>query len=158
MELLGAVIGVADVAARTTSKVWALCENWRDAPHDFHRLKDDLTRIQLFFRETQEGLSSAPHMHRAWKEESDTDAKSAPRFPGDTSSLGRLLEVGMGVLRRLEHMVDDLRGTSGLEDGDVLRRSRRLKWMANAAKVNKLKQELGDVTTGICRFLVVRNV
>ncbi len=152
MELLGAIIGVADVAARTTSKVWALCESWTDAPHDFHRLKDDLTRIQLFFRETQEGLSSAPH--RSWKEESDPDTL----VDTDTSSLGHLLEVGMRVLKRLEHVVDDVRGANGLGDGDVLRRSRRLKWMANAHKVSKLKQELGDVTTGICRFLVVRNV
>ena len=156
MEFLGAIIGVADVTARTTSKVWALCESWKDAPSDFHKLKDDLTRIQLFFRETQEGLSSAPS--RPSRRECDADTGSSIHISSDASNLGHLLEAGTGVLNRLEHVVDDLRGSNGTGDDYVLRRGRRLKWMAYAGKVSKMRQELGDITSGICRMLVVRNV
>ena len=53
MEIAIAVFSLTTVAARASSKLWALSGEWRDAPADLHKLRDDVSAAERFFREIQ---------------------------------------------------------------------------------------------------------
>ncbi|RSL44018.1 hypothetical protein CEP54_014856 [Fusarium duplospermum] len=58
MELLVAIVGVADVTARASTGLWKLCEQWRDAPKEIRLLRDDLVQANAFFAQIQKGLAA----------------------------------------------------------------------------------------------------
>lgn len=145
MEALG-ILGVVTATARVTSTVWSLGESWLDAPRDFHRLKDELRRVQLFFDETNQAMNSLEFAQA-----------SEIRTPRD-DGLSCLLLEGATILERLEGVINDLKGESGRGDQEELRKRRRLKWMANAQKLSRLRCELGGVTSAICQLLIIRSV
>lgn len=49
IEVVGAAIGVAGVTARSTHRLWKLCEAWREAPREVFPLLDGLQRAQEFY-------------------------------------------------------------------------------------------------------------
>jgi len=59
MELIAATIGVIDVTTRTSSHVWKLCNNWKDAPRELHHLRDDMVRTHEFFLQVRTGIKTA---------------------------------------------------------------------------------------------------
>jgi len=146
MEVPFGVIAIVGTAARVTSKTWSLSESWIDAPRDFHRLKDELARIRLFFDETKEGMMSNPA------------TTTGSRMPPPEDDLDRLLGMGADIMRQLELIIDDLSGNEGLNEEGELRKRRRMTWMVNTNKISRLRSELGDLASGICRLLIVRNV
>jgi hypothetical protein len=145
MEPLG-ILGVAGAVTRVSSKVWALSESWIDAPRDFHRLKDELARTRIFFDEAQQGVLAVLPA-----------SEKGTRTPAE-SNLAQLLDAGTNILESLEQIIDTLRGTKGLNDDGELRKRRRLSWMANAERMGRLRSELNDMVSGLCRLLIVRNV
>ncbi|KAK5653204.1 hypothetical protein OQA88_9102 [Cercophora sp. LCS_1] len=145
MEAVAAVIGIADVTIRTSSKLWALCNAWREAPSDLHRLRDDLTRTELFFAETREGLVS-------------TSPQAGLNEKVILLDLKRLLDQGGLVIQEVEDIVDQLWDGTASSPSDVLNARRKLTWLKNATKINKLRKELGTVLSAVCRVLVVQNV
>lgn len=149
MEAVGAIFGIADIALRTSSKLWTLSGAWRDAPAELHRLSDDLDRTQRFFAETQEGINTMYTLgarvlgesHASWRE------------------LERLLDEGHAVLRQIEKFVDSLdEGSAGLDGIKELGKRRRIIWMTSARKIQKLRDELRNITSTICRLLIAQNV
>ncbi|KAF5006895.1 hypothetical protein FDECE_6754 [Fusarium decemcellulare] len=98
MELLAAIIGVADVTARASTGLWKLCEQWRDAPKDVHLLRDDLVQANAFFVQIQKGIS----MEQA----RGVDASSWP--PACIHELKRLLHEGQTLVLGVQKMVDEL--------------------------------------------------
>src|SRR5512140_480248 len=128
MEVAAAIIGVSEVAIRTTSKLWKLSNAWREAPEELHRLRDDLSRTQQFFDEVRHNSISAT-FSRSWNEESPTQAE-----------LRRLLLEGSRILEKIEDVVDKLTGGQGrLEKLGTLGKMRRILWMANAQKIAGLR-------------------
>ncbi|KAK0611445.1 hypothetical protein B0T14DRAFT_571331 [Immersiella caudata] len=104
MELAAAILGVTDIAARTGSKVWSLSHALLDAPDDFHRLGDDITRTQQFFGEVKEGTLCLKN-HRLvarFGEESE-----------DQRDFQRLLSDGADLLQRIEGIIDKLIQVNG---------------------------------------------
>lgn len=150
MEAVGAIIGIADCTLRTTSKLWSVTSAWRDAPADLHRLRDDLSRTQRFFAETQEGINAMYALgskvqgesHASWRE------------------LERLLDEGYAVLRQIEKFVDSLnRPSSGPSDESrELGKRRRIIWMTSVRKIQKLRDDLKGIVSNVCRLLIAQNV
>ena len=58
LSIIAAVVGVADVAGRTSNSIWRLCDAGRDAPRDVHELRDELTRASEFFSGLERGLTT----------------------------------------------------------------------------------------------------
>jgi len=50
MEIVAAAIGVSNVTARVSSKIWCLCEPWEDAPQDVYQLRDKLVSRRPILR------------------------------------------------------------------------------------------------------------
>ncbi|KAK0724120.1 ankyrin repeat-containing domain protein [Lasiosphaeris hirsuta] len=148
MEAVGAIVGIADVALRTSSKLWSLSSAWRDAPEDLHRLQDDLARTQRFFSETGEGINALYAMGPGSQKESHASWRE----------LERLLDDGADVLRRIEQFVDSLQRTNLLGEPKELGKRRRVIWMTSARKVAKLRTQLKSITGHACRLLIAQNV
>jgi hypothetical protein len=154
MEIAAAVIGVADVAARASSKLWALSAAWRDAPLDLHSLRDDLTRTERFFGEIRQSL--------------DRISLTQPGSMCDIFMLGsdlhELLDEGSVALRRVEAIVDSF---SAIKYADTKTHSdkaremgsrRKILWLRQSRKVTRLRQELTHIKSSICRILIAQNV
>ncbi|KAK3687409.1 ankyrin repeat-containing domain protein [Podospora appendiculata] len=153
MEVLGVIIGVTGITIRTSSKIWSLCSAWRDAPKDLHRLCNDLTRAQRFFCETQHGISAI------FPEATATTAKAHRWAAASREDLQVLLAQGEAVLKHIEDLADRLqRG----DDWDMkmfdLSKRRRAIWLRNAHKVARLRRELSEIISNICRLLITQNV
>ncbi len=152
MEAIGAVVGVADVAMRASLKLWSLSGAWRDAPEDLHKLRDDLSRTQRFFAETQGGIDSMYSL------------ASRPGFQRSEShaswrELERLLDQGAAVLQEVEQFIDSLDRPDGLDGGiKELSKRRKIIWMSSSRKVGKLRNDLRNITSTICRLLIAQNV
>jgi hypothetical protein len=146
MEVPLGIVAIVGTAARVTSKTWSLSESWVDAPRDFHRLKDELARVRLFFDETHEGMTS-----------STTGGQGLPP-DDDDDDLHQQLGTGADILARIEQVIDEISDKKGVDDEGELRKRRRVKWMANNGRITRLRDELRDVASCICRLLIVRNV
>ncbi|KAK0730747.1 hypothetical protein B0H67DRAFT_562749 [Lasiosphaeris hirsuta] len=48
IKSIAALIGLADVALPTSSRLWTLSDAWRDAPADLRSLRDDLANTERF--------------------------------------------------------------------------------------------------------------
>jgi len=155
MEIAAAVLGVTDVALRASSKLWKLSGMWRDAPADIHSLRDDLVRTERFFAEIRQNVNPA-------------SSRTHPPQRGLITlhhDLEHLVVEGGAVVRRIEAIVDGLLSAEGTEISGSgasrlleLGKRRKLLWLRQARKVAKLRKELGDIRSGICRLLVAQNV
>jgi hypothetical protein len=149
MEAVGAVFGIADVALRTSSKLWTLSGAWRDAPADLERLMEDLARTQRFFAETQEGINTMYGLGSEIQRESQSSLRE----------MERLIDEGYAVLVQIEHFIDSLtRPSESLDGPKELGKRRRIIWMTSAGKVSKLRAELRSITSNVCRLLIAHNV
>lgn len=154
MELAAAIIGVADVALRASSKLWKLSATWRDAPAEIHGLRDDVTRTENFFCEIQQSIKIV-----GWVTHPNLEGQSALHV-----DLAELIEEGAATLRRIEAIVDGLdapvlsgetSNSNMIWNGD---RRKRLLWLRNSMKVAKLRKELCHIRSSICRLLIAQNV
>jgi hypothetical protein len=149
MEAVGAAFGIADIALRTSSKLWTLSGAWRDAPGDLDRLRDDLSRTQRFFAETQEGINAMYSLS------SDVQKESHSSF----REMERLIDEGYAVLQQIERFVDSLTRPTGLDEPrELIGKRRRIIWMTSAGKISKLRNELRSITSNVCRLLIAQNV
>lgn len=131
-------------------------------------------------KNTHHAAESRKQQHQHTKGSRDTAYEGD--VAADSSSrrdLQRLLDKGASVLRVIEGVVDSLaRGSNNQSDSkldsikpDIVKASeslssslrelgkrRRIIWMANARKISRLRKELGDIVTSVCRLLIVQNV
>lgn len=153
MEVLGAVVTITSATIRTTSAVWSLCETWREAPEELHRLLEDLRRAQQFFSETQEGL----------KQSSRLGLGSKTAASAQIDNLHQLLTDGANVIRDIGNLVNRLRkgddggGWEKLKLEEVGKR-RRAMWLRQTWKVARLRKRLKQVTVSLCHLLLAQNV
>lgn len=153
MEVLGAVVTITSATIRTTSAVWSLCDTWREAPEELHRLLEDLRRAQQFFREAQEGLK-----HPSYLKTYDKTTASA-----QIDKLHQLLDDGAAVVGDIGQLVSRLRkgddggGWEKLKLEEVGKR-RRAMWLRQTWKVARLRKRLKQVTVSICQMMVAQNV
>jgi len=153
MEIVGAVIAVTAATVRTTSAVWSLCDAWREAPAELHRLLEDLRCAQQFFGETQEGIQHSPYL------------TNRSGIPSATNDMQRLLGDGADVIKDIGHLVERLRrgprddggGWEELRLEEVGKR-RRAMWLRQTWKVTRLRKRLKNVTARLCHLLVAQNV
>ena len=153
MEIATGVVGLADVAIRAGSKVWKVCEAWRDAPSDLHHLCDDLVRAERFYNETRQGFDAfyaGSSKRLTWK-------------PGPRRDLDKLLDEGKSTLKDIEEIVDKLvpgfpQDNSQLDQPVVLSKKRKATWLNNKSKVVKLRKNLHDNMSTLCRLIIGQNV
>lgn len=150
MEAVGAIVGIADVALRTGSKLWSLFDTWKDAPAELYRLRDELTRTQRFFAETQQGVEALYSIQPKCR--SMTESHASIR------ELELLTAKGLEILQDIDAFVDSLAKPSKLNNLPDLGKRRRITWMANAKRVSKWRSELQTMAADVCRLLVVQNV
>lgn len=153
MEAAAAVIGIADAAARASSKIWNLCEQWKDAPQDIYQLRDELDRADRFFSALKEASNQQFPAHVS--ENISTD-------------LASLLKKGYNTVYTLQLLVDELLCTNYLpgvsaqsrgEDGTVeISKRRRLLWLKRLHKVKRLKGTLKQTTEQTGLYLSLLNV
>ena len=148
MEAVGAAFGIADIALRTSSKLWTLSGAWRDAPGDLERLRDDLSRTQRFFAETQEGINAMYGLCPGVQKESHSSYRE----------MERLIDEGYAVLEQIEEFIDSLNRPTGVDMPRDLGKRRRIVWMTSTGKINKLRNELRSITSNVCRLLIAQNV
>jgi hypothetical protein len=152
MELAAAILGVTDIAARTGSKIWSLSHAWLDAPDDFHRLRDDITRTQQFFGEVKEGTLGLNS--RGFREKTEQELE-------EQSDLQRLLGDGADLLQRIERIIDKLIQVSSqsADSPRELGKRGKIYWIGVVRKeIATLRKELREVRGAICRLLIAQNV
>ncbi|KAK0620872.1 ankyrin repeat-containing domain protein [Immersiella caudata] len=162
MEAVGAILAITEAVLRTSSKIWALSHEWKDAPAEFHQLKDELERTYQFFDDTREGLKTA------WAAEqkgtsTSSDARKAATRKRFLLELGGLLDEGVAVIHEIEEFVDKIEtpkvtGKVKALDSKEIGARRRLAWMTGSRSITQRRAKLKSVVTNICRLLLAQNI
>ncbi|RMJ04690.1 hypothetical protein CDV36_014640 [Fusarium kuroshium] len=151
MELLAAIVGVADVTARASTGLWKLCEQWRDAPKEIHLLRDDLVQANAFFAQIQKGLTAE-----------QARGGSSSRWPPECiRELERLLQDGQALVLGVEKMVDELMSPGIAASGpshQSLSGRRKLLWVTKLRWTSEQRRSLKTLMGKICVSLVSLNV
>ncbi|RTE76955.1 hypothetical protein BHE90_008575 [Fusarium euwallaceae] len=151
MELLAAIVGVADVTARASTGLWKLCEQWREAPKEIHLLRDDLVQANAFFAQIQKGLTAE-----------QARGGSASRWPPECiRELERLLQDGQALVLGVEKMVDELMSPGIAASGpshQSLSGRRKFLWVTKLRWTSEQRRSLKTLMGKICVSLVSLNV
>ncbi|KAJ4328679.1 hypothetical protein N0V84_000870 [Fusarium piperis] len=151
MELLAAIVGVADVTARASTGLWKLCEQWRDTPKEIHLLRDDLVQANAFFAQIQKGLTAE-----------QARGASASRWPPECiRELERLLKNGQALILGVEKMVDELLSqgiAASRPSHQSLSGRRKLLWVTKLRWTSDQRSSLKVLMGKICVSLVSLNV
>ncbi|KAK5651530.1 hypothetical protein OQA88_11984 [Cercophora sp. LCS_1] len=142
MEAVAAIVGVADVTARASSKIWRLCELWKDAPQDVYFLRDDLDRANRFFASLRNSLETLP-----------------PTMGQPLSQdLEGLLGSGHRTISSLQLLLDEFLDDkqAGTRQVVEISKRRKLLWLRSLSKVKRLKGALRQTTeqVGLCLSLL----
>lgn len=148
MEVVACVVGVADVTARASSKIWKLCELWKDAPQDVYLLRDELGRASRFFDALKSGI------------EQSFPASLSPDMLVDFLSL---LDQGHKTVSTLQLLFDDLlapSNDSGKAHSTVLElsKTRKLYWLSRFHKTKRLRSSLRRTTEQIGLYMSLLTV
>ena len=157
MEIVACVIGVADVTARASSKIWRLCELWKDAPQDVFHLRDELDRSSRFFEALKTGMQQ------------QSLPASSSSSPSQTVmvDLTSLLNRGHGTVSALQALFDELlivktdaeKGSSSEKLVAVeLGKRRRVGWLKRFHRIKRLRNSLRQTTDQIGLYLSLLNV
>jgi hypothetical protein len=154
MELVAACVGIADIAARSSSKIWRLTELWKDAPSEIHQLRDDLSYAQEFFGEVRFRATATREL--------------AFRKPASqTQQLCGLLDQGSDILGELEVIIDGLGHPAADADDEPLlgdepvagmSKRRRVTWLLKRRRTHALRLRLKDLLNSICGQLMALNM
>ena len=143
------------MTARASSKIWRLCELWKDAPQDVFHLRDELDRSSRFFEALKIGMQ-----------------QSLPASPSQTVmvDLTSLLNRGHGTVSALQALFDELlivktdaeKGSGhGLSSENVaveLGKRRRVGWLKRFHRIKRLRNSLRQTTDQIGLYLSLLNV
>ncbi|KAK4446073.1 ankyrin repeat-containing domain protein [Podospora aff. communis PSN243] len=162
MEAVGAVLAITEAVLRTSSKIWALSHDWKDAPAEFHQLKDELERTYQFFDDTREGLKTAWAVEQGSASTFSESRKAATR-KRFLLELGSLLDEGIAVIHEIEEFVDRIEapkitGKIKSLDSKEIGARRRLAWMTGSRSITQRRARLKSVVTNICRLLLAQNI
>ncbi len=154
MEVVACVVGVADVTARASSKIWRLCELWKDAPQDAYHLRDELHRAGRFFDALKSGMQHFSSVS-----------------PSQTMlvDLTSLLNQGHHTVSTFQQLFDELLNAGdgvGNDSGDLshqnpvveLGKKRRLRWLKRLHKIKRLRASLRQTTEQVGLYLSLLNV
>jgi len=147
--VVAAAVGIADVAARASSKAWKLCDLWRDAPRDIFLLRDDLDRSARFFVALHQGL------------ERRSDNRKDSEWAAADDELASLLSDGCETLEGLQDIMDSLISPDSVAMPATqldLPKRRRFLWLRRLKEVKKLKVALGNVMSQIGLQLAYLNL
>lgn len=140
ISFLASVLGIADVAGRTSSMIWQLCGTWRDAPEDVHELRDSLIRANEFFLGIRRGL--------------ETEHQRATRTSGwddETSrELDELLRRSEAVMKEVQGLLDRLLDGTNPPDVESLAKRRKLQWLKERGRASQLRHRLQELMFRIC--------
>jgi len=158
MELAFAAVGVADVALRTSSKLWRLCEVWRDAPADIHLLRDEICRAREFFEEVARTIEDSQETFRL-----PADGTHYPKVwaAKSTEELTLLIGRGRDVLGSMEGLIAAVVDEDDDEPGSLLpplATRRKALWLMKRRRAASLVKELKNVVMGICASLLNLNL
>jgi len=147
MEIVAIVVGVADVTARASSKIWHLCEVWKDAPEEVCQLRDELDRAGRFFASLQNAIQQS-------------FPASVP--PSTSADLKSLLNKGRCTIITMQVFLDELCSTKEAlgqctQVGE-LGKSRRLLWMRRKKKIKKSWATLRHTIEHIGLYLSLLNM
>lgn len=147
MDPVSAALSIASTAAATCSVVWKVCEQWRDAPTDVHQLKDTVLQANEFFQGVKYNL------------ETNGTSTVISKTASSSSELEKLLQEGESALNGIRLLLDSLLNGSDLCGNQPdLNRRRRLKWLKNLHKANKLRKRVKEVTAQTCALLISQNM
>ena len=181
MDIAVSVINITNVTLRASSKLWELSGEWRDAPADLHKLRDEMSAAENFFREIHQHLCAS---HNAKARVQDTSRpigldsiQDASRLIGASpgkppeclkirDDLTQLLDEGTLILRRIEEVVDGLAAIRNGADKDPpskenvmeMGKRRKLRWLQQSKKVSRLRKELWHTRSIICQLLISENM
>ncbi|KAK3377306.1 ankyrin repeat-containing domain protein [Lasiosphaeria ovina] len=157
MELAAAAFGLVGVTGRASSKLWKLCDSWRDAPREVHQLRDNLVRASDFFSQVKSGV------------ERTSNSNSTPNAHQKESlrQLKLLLDQGFALIVDIETIIQKLSDgqpssentdQAHSETHDPLSKRRKIAWLANAKKLRRLGASLKEISVKICASLIHLNV
>jgi len=153
MEVAAAAIGITEATARVSVGIWKLCDIWREAPKEVHRLRDELARAHEFLGSVREKVVQDPGTSLATDE-------SSQRL---TSLLGR----GRDVVEGLEDLINEVLGVQvqGYAPNyyraareNPLKAKRKFIWMTKIGKVRNLRAALARNNAEIYGELVALNL
>jgi len=151
MEIVACALGVADLTATASSKLWALSEQWRSAPREIFELRDEVDRANAFFIMVRAHLQSSTNFGNGGSSGLNAQASEALRS---------LLLSGQGILCGLQDIIDQLlqspSSKATLDQGqeeagpsvavkfgpDAISKRRRWTWLRNYSKFRQLKRSL----------------
>lgn len=166
MEIAIAAFSLTTIAVRANSKLWTLSSEWRDAPTELHRLRDDVAGAERFFREIQQHINEPIPAGLLSGDTSRLITESPSTEPSKINlELKRLVNQGACTLRRIEEIADVLITAANSDDAappmekmlDMGKR-RKLRWLRQLGKVAKLRKELSYTRSSICQILMSQNV
>ena len=157
MEVVAAALGVVDIAARSSSKLWKLCEIWKNAPRDIYELRDEVDRAIGIYKIVEANLRNGEK----------TEEVSA--------ELLALLQSGVGIVTDLQELIDELLYASGAPEQERdqptrvttrdyrprvegLMKRRRLLWMTKTQRVKYLRRVLKGNIDQIGLQLILMNL
>jgi len=154
MELVAAALAVAEVSAKTSSKLWKLSEQWRTAPRDIFDIRDEVDRAASLFALVEAQLQSCS----LGLEHSPGSSMTGLNIRAG-HALRQLLHSGQGIVNKLQDFIDLLLLHDGSGDfGEIISKSRRLMWIRNSHKIRFLRSSLKTNLEGVGVQLALLNL
>jgi len=154
MEIAAATLGILNVTARTASKIWSLCDSWKEAPTDIHLLRDSLDRAHDFFSQVQTGIKNT---------RMDRLSAANPLHEQSLGQLKQMIDQGSSTIARIEGLVLDI--LDGRDPGKdlvwhtrPLNKRRKIAWLAKSPRLARHGSALKEISNTICSILVMINV
>lgn len=154
LSLVARVIGVSNIAVRTTSSLYQLINVWHDAPQDVHHLGDQISSTGDFFRMIGKELNISTV--------GNANISADASF-GSYADLSTLVEAATSIVTEIGQIIQEINSPSksteyidlGELDHRVAGRTRRSRWIVKRKKVLKLQSMLLDTKRLILERLIL---
>jgi len=141
LSIAASVVGLLDVAARTSLVAWRLQDEWRDAPEKLHHLAEEIRHSRRIFEQLQ-NLFDAVNSQESHRTHGFRDAL--------ISQIMLATPILVGLERNLQSII---RKSSG---GDS--RIRRVAWMARQASLVKFQTLLKNVRFNVVEIVLAHQL
>ncbi|KAF2805404.1 ankyrin [Mytilinidion resinicola] len=135
---IAGVVGLLDVATRTSSQVWKLIEAWRSAPTQILDLSEEIHTSRRVISQLQTACDTV------------TDVTEFDPF---IEVFTTQIDIARTVCMGLESILQSISGTSL----DSRRRIRKERWLQARSKVADLQSQLGRVRSNIMLILCIQS-
>ncbi|KAF2489235.1 hypothetical protein BU16DRAFT_544640 [Lophium mytilinum] len=138
LSAIAGVVGILDVAARTSSQVWKLIEAWRNAPTQILDLSEEIHTSRRVSTQLQT-------MCDALKGVSESDP------------FVEILAAQIDTARTICVSLDAILQSIGSTSPDTRRRIRKEKWLQAKSKVADLQSQLARVRSNVMLLLCIQS-